>query len=55
MSSYGLVEIARRWGDGRLEVEQVIGQLLQEVQTLSERVTELERKETRKNGDSAQR
>jgi len=53
MSSYGLVEITQRWGVGRLTTEQAIGQLLQIVAALEERVAELERKEAK--SDSAQR
>lgn len=46
MSTYGLEEVLRRWERGTLTVDQAIGQILQLLQIIEERLRELERKIT---------
>lgn len=44
MSTYGLEEVIRRWEREGLTVEQAIGQVLLLLQSVEERLRELERK-----------
>lgn len=44
MAAYSLDELMKRWTADKLTTEQAIGQLLQQVQLLSDRVGELERR-----------
>jgi hypothetical protein len=43
VSNYTLDEIIKRWGKGKLTTEQAIGQILLLLQSLSQRVGQLER------------
>jgi hypothetical protein len=50
MGTYSLDEIVKRWRRGELTAEQAIGQILQMIQSLSQRVGHLEnRLETQRN------
>ena len=50
MGTYSLDEIIKRWRRGELTAEQAIGQILQMIQGLSQRVGNLEnRLETQRN------
>ena len=50
MGTYSLDEIIKRWRRGELTAEQAIGQILQMIQSLSQRVGNLEnRLETQRN------
>lgn len=42
MGTYSLDEITKRWRKGELTAEQAIGQILQMIQNLSQRVSHLE-------------
>jgi hypothetical protein len=42
MGTYGLEELIRRWGQGALTAEQVIGQILLLLQIIEERLRDLE-------------
>lgn len=42
MGTYSLDEIIKRWRQGELTAEQAIGQILQMIQSLSQRVGNLE-------------
>lgn len=44
MSAYDLNQLLRLWTADKLTAEQAIGQIIQQVQALSERVNELERR-----------
>jgi hypothetical protein len=44
MSAYDLNQLLRLWTADKLTAEQAIGQIIQQIQSLSERVNELERK-----------
>jgi hypothetical protein len=44
MSAYDLNQLLRLWTADKLTAEQAIGQIIQQIQALSERVNELERK-----------
>lgn len=44
MGTYGLDEIIHRWGQGTLTVEQVIGQILLLLQSLEERLRDIEQR-----------
>lgn len=44
MGTYGLDEIIKRWRQGELTAEQAIGQILQMLQTVSQRLGNLERR-----------
>jgi hypothetical protein len=44
MSAYDLNQLLRLWHTDKITAEQAIGQIIQQVQALSERVSELERR-----------
>lgn len=44
MGAYSLEEIMKRWRKGELTADQAIGQILQLLQTVSQRVGSLERR-----------
>jgi hypothetical protein len=44
MGTYNLDEIMKRWHKGELTAEQAIGQILQMLQTLNQRVGNLEKR-----------
>ena len=44
MGAYSLDEIMKRWRKGEMTADQAIGQILQLLQTLSQRVGNLERR-----------
>lgn len=52
MGAYSLDEIMKRWRKGELTAEQAVGQILQMIQNLSQRVGNLEhRLEAQRKGD----
>lgn len=56
MAAYELDELIKRWAADKLTTEQAIGQILQQLQALSIRVGELERRlETTRPGKTGNR
>jgi hypothetical protein len=53
MSAYDLNQLLRLWTADKLTSEQAIGQIIQQIQALSERISELERKVERGQSGAA--
>ncbi|MCP4427000.1 MAG: hypothetical protein GY803_21120 [Chloroflexi bacterium] len=52
MGTYSLDEIMKRWQMGKITAEQAIGQILQLIQNLSQRVGQLEKRADRQRRDN---